>query len=149
GAIFLATIGSLGAATDSMQSWLESMPQAAEELETKFRDFSARFRQINKASEKIGALASGGDAAAPAEPGEQTPVPVEVKASAFPTVVLSTTATTIAGLTITLVLAYFFLASGDLLLRQLVQVLPSLPEKREAVEAWRDLEEQVSSYLVT
>ena len=47
------------------------------------------------------------------------------------------------------VLLYFLLASGDLFLRKLVNVLPSFRDKKRAVEMAREMERQISTYLFT
>ena len=47
------------------------------------------------------------------------------------------------------VLLYFLLASGDLFLRKLINVLPTLSDKKRAVEMAREMEKQVSTYLFT
>ncbi len=47
------------------------------------------------------------------------------------------------------ILLYFLLASGDLFLRKLVKVLPSLEDKKRAVEIARQIETEVSTYLST
>ncbi|MGB5057019.1 MAG: AI-2E family transporter, partial [Nitrospirales bacterium] len=55
----------------------------------------------------------------------------------------------ILGLVSTMILLYFFLASGDLFLEKLVKVLPRFSDKRRAVEIVRGIEGNISSYLVT
>jgi len=49
----------------------------------------------------------------------------------------------------TLVLLYFLLAAEDLFLLKLVKVLPSLDDKKRAVEICRQIEQDVSTYLWT
>jgi predicted PurR-regulated permease PerM len=50
---------------------------------------------------------------------------------------------------ITLVLTFFFLASGDLLTRRIVKLISSLSAQKEAVKAIQQIESDVSTYLVT
>ena len=50
---------------------------------------------------------------------------------------------------VTIVLLYFLLASGDLFLLKLVKVLPTLEDKKRAVEIFRQIEGNVSTYLWT
>lgn len=49
----------------------------------------------------------------------------------------------------TLVLLYFLLASGDLFLLKLVKVLPTLEDKKRAVEICREIEADIARYLWT
>jgi predicted PurR-regulated permease PerM len=48
---------------------------------------------------------------------------------------------------VTLVLLYFLLASGDMFLLKLVKILPTLDNKKLAVEIYRQIETDVSTYL--
>jgi predicted PurR-regulated permease PerM len=48
---------------------------------------------------------------------------------------------------VTLVLLYFLLASGDMFLLKLVKILPTLENKKLAVEIYRQIETDVSTYL--
>jgi len=50
---------------------------------------------------------------------------------------------------VVIVLLYFLLASGDLFLRKLIKVLPTLKDKKRAVEIAREIENNVSTYLFT
>src|SRR6267143_1353322 len=60
-----------------------------------------------------------------------------------------TTAALVAGLTEVLLLLYLLLASGDLFLRKLVEVLPVFRDKRTAVEMTEQVQQAVTQYLVT
>lgn len=154
GVMFAVFAGALTLGSQSAKAWIDQLPRTAEQLDARFRDVRQQLRSMNEATEKLGEIASGksteeDDKSADQAPDPDRPVPVEVKASAFPGTVFDTSSRLIAGLVVTLVLSFFMLASGDLLLRQLVQALPALRQKRGAVEAWRDLENHVSAYLVT
>jgi predicted PurR-regulated permease PerM len=50
---------------------------------------------------------------------------------------------------ICLTLAFFLIASGDLFYKKLVQVMPTLKNKRRALAAARAIENQLSVYLMT
>lgn len=62
--------------------------------------------------------------------------------------VLSSTGTILGELVITLVLTYFLLASGDVLIKNVLRVLPSMREKRNAVELVYNVERGISAYLL-
>jgi predicted PurR-regulated permease PerM len=59
------------------------------------------------------------------------------------------TRSVVAALATMLILLYFLLAAGDVFLRRLVEVLPSLSDKKQAVEMTRQIEKDISTYLVT
>ena len=48
-----------------------------------------------------------------------------------------------------LLLLFFFLSAGDSLLRRLVEVLPTMEDKKRAVEIASEIEENVAGYLAT
>jgi predicted PurR-regulated permease PerM len=72
---------------------------------------------------------------------------VEVKASRVPTTFINWTGTLLAGIGETLVLLYLLLASGDLFLHKLVHVMPTLREKKRAVEISHEIQQNISNYL--
>lgn len=79
------------------------------------------------------------------------PVTVEVRQPRLMAglAVLSSTGGVVAGMIIMFVLAYFLLASGDVLLNNVLHLLPSMREKRSAVELVHNVEYAISSYLLT
>jgi len=61
----------------------------------------------------------------------------------------SSTRAVVTGLGTMIVVLYFLLVSGDLFLRRLVEVLPTLSDKKQLVEISHEIERNISSYLVT
>src|SRR5205814_2750767 len=55
--------------------------------------------------------------------------------------------TFLAGTGETLVLLYLLLASGDLFLQKLVHVMPTLGDKKRAVEISHEIQQNISNYL--
>ena len=53
----------------------------------------------------------------------------------------------LAGVGETLVLLYLLLASGDLFLQKLVHVMPTMSDKKRAVEISREIQQNISNYL--
>jgi len=53
------------------------------------------------------------------------------------------------GATSTIVLAYFLLAAGDLFLRKLIRVLPTMQDKRRAVGIARTIQSEIGRYFAT
>jgi hypothetical protein len=72
---------------------------------------------------------------------------VEVKDSRGTSSILNWTGTFLAGAGETLVLLYLLLASGDLFLQKLVHVMPTLHDKKRAVEISHEVQQGISNYL--
>jgi predicted PurR-regulated permease PerM len=86
-----------------------------------------------------------------AEKVRNDPVPVEMRQPRLVTgmAFLSTTGSVLGELFVALVLAYFFMASGDMLINNVLRVLPSMREKRNVVELVYSVEKGISSYMAT
>jgi predicted PurR-regulated permease PerM len=59
------------------------------------------------------------------------------------------TGTFLAGLGESLVLLYLLLASGDLFLQKLVRVMPTMHDKKRAVDISHEIQQQISNYLLS
>jgi len=79
----------------------------------------------------------------------QEPRRVEVQTETLGERMFSQATEIVAGGVIMFILLFFLLASGDLFLRKLIRVLPSLADKKRAVEIARQIEQDVSTYLAT
>jgi predicted PurR-regulated permease PerM len=72
---------------------------------------------------------------------------VELKKTNLLDTVFSGTSKTVFSLLLVVVLLYFLLTSGDLFLTKLVHVLPTLSDKKKAVQIAREIEGNISRYL--
>ena len=63
--------------------------------------------------------------------------------------VLSNASKIIEGIAVVVLLVFFFLSSGDNFLRRLVEIAPTLTEKRTVVAIAREIETEMSRYLLT
>src|SRR5436190_12304006 len=72
---------------------------------------------------------------------------VEVKTSPVPGTLINWTGTFLAGIGETLVLLYLLLASGDLFLQKLVRVMPTMRDKKRAVDISHEIQQNISTYL--
>jgi predicted PurR-regulated permease PerM len=141
--VVVAAIGALfGIAASlrgSAQSWL-SEPQRFSRLEEKLRPITASFEILQYATEQLEKATAPRDG-----PSIQK---VELTGSGL-SGLLSTgighVASTIAAV---IGLLYLFLVSGDTFLRKLVLVTPSLKDKKRAVEIVRNIEIDISFYLL-
>ena len=77
-------------------------------------------------------------------------VPVAVaQGNALPGMIIFGTASTLVSFFTTMVILYFMLASGDRLMRGLIEVLPRFRDKRRAVEIASQIQANIGSYLAT
>jgi predicted PurR-regulated permease PerM len=121
-------------------TWMNEAPQHMTELRQRVQKMFphlARFSQAATAMKNLGATEA-----------EQKESPtVELTTSRVPGTVLNWSGTLMAGTGETLVLLYLLLASGDLFLQKLVRVMPTLREKKRAVEISHEIQQNISHYL--
>jgi len=121
-------------------TWMNDAPQHLTELRHRVQHVLPRLARFSDAATAVNNLGALG-----AEQ-EKTTV-VEVKTSRVPTLFINWTGTLLAGISETLVLLYLLLASGDLFLQKLVRVMPTLHDKKRAVEISHGIQQNISNYL--
>ena len=122
-------------------TWMNEVPKHMTELRQKAQKLfprAARFSQAAAAVNNLGATEL--------EPNQ--PPAVEFKTSRVPTFI-NWTGTLLAGLGEALVLLYLLLASGDLFLQKLVRVMPTMRDKKRAVDISHEIQQQISNYLLS
>jgi predicted PurR-regulated permease PerM len=124
--------------------WMNEAPQRMTELRQRVQKMFppvARFSQAAAAVNNLGATEEE-------KKEEQKKAPtVEVKDSRGTSSILNWTWTFLAGVGEALVLLYLLLASGDLFLQKLVHVMPTLRDKKRAVEISHEIQQNISNYL--
>jgi len=138
------TLYGIYALSGPASSWIALVPQSVRKIDDKVRALRRPVQKMNQAAEQVQHLATVGDATP--DPNVQK---VEIKEAGIAESVFSVTQGFFAGGMVVVILLYFLLASGDLFLRKLVRVLPRLEDKKVAVEIARQIEDQISSYLLT
>src|SRR5215510_11332310 len=141
----LVSLGFLGvlvvggfALVNPVRAWVSQLPASFEAAGRKLAPARQSLEQVSQATQALGE-SSGAPPAAPAPP-------------AFPSFLVQlfgTTTALMAGLAEVLLLLYLLLASGDLFLRKLVEVLPLFSDKRAAVEMTEQVQQAVTQYIVT
>jgi predicted PurR-regulated permease PerM len=121
--------------------WAQKAPQTMRRLETKLRDFKKPVQTMSKAAGQVEKITQVG--------GGSQPPTVEVRTESLGERVFSQATDLVANGMVMFILLFFLLASGDLFLRKLIRVLPSLSDKKKAVEIARQIETDISAYLVT
>jgi predicted PurR-regulated permease PerM len=125
-------------------TWMNDAPQHITELRQRIQKSFPRIIRFNDAAAAVNSLGAT-DAEKAAEQGK-TPT-LEVKESRGTGSILNWTGTLLVGIGETLVLVYLLLASGDLFLQKLVRVMPTLSDKKRAVEVSHEIQQNISNYL--
>jgi predicted PurR-regulated permease PerM len=125
-------------------TWMNEAPQHMTELRVRVLKLFPRAARFSAAAAAVNNLGATDAEKAAAEKKSPT---LEVKESRGTSSILNWTGTLLVGLGETLVLAYLLLASGDLFLQKLVHVMPTLSDKKRAVEVSREIQQNISNYL--
>jgi len=123
-------------------TWMAKLPESFRMVEYRIRDLRKPVEVVRQAADEVEKIAA-------ADPAGQPPPVVAVKTHGVMEMLLSATHSVLAGVGLTALALYFFLGWGNLSLRKLIRALPTLTEKKRAVEIARETERQVSSYLLT
>jgi predicted PurR-regulated permease PerM len=121
-------------------AWMNEAPQHMTEVRQRVQKIFPRLARFNRAAAAVSNLG------ATEEEQKQAPT-VELKTSRVPSTFINWTGTFLAGIGETLVLLYLLLASGDLFLQKLVRVMPTLRDKKRAVEISHEVQQNISNYL--
>ena len=122
--------------------WLAKMPQIAEQVERKLSTVRRSVEQVSNAAAKVEALTT-------VEAETKQPAQVVAKPPSLLSRVVTGTQNALIAAGATIVLLYFILASGDLFMRKLVRVLPTLEDKKTAVAVARTIQSAIAQYLFT
>jgi len=121
------------------QSWLTE-PERLSRLEEKLRPMTALFEKLQYATEQLEKTTA---------PRDGPPIQkVEVTRPGLSGLLSTGSGHVTSTIVAVIGLLYFFLVSGDTFLRKLVLVTPSLRDKKRAVEIVRNIETDISFYLV-
>ena len=121
--------------------WVETMPENLPRLRAKFQHVLRPAARLSEAASTVGNLAAG----EPARPAQ----PVQVKDNHVANTVFTWTGALVAGAGETIGLLFLLLASGDLFLLKLVRFMPRLRDKKQAVEVSRQVQQSISTYLLS
>ncbi len=143
--VVLATIGLIGAGiaalTGPAQGWIEKAPESLRLIEHKLFPRRSPLQEIQNVTDQIQKATQAGATA-----GTQT---VRVMQPALTDLALSGTPRALASIGSVTILVFFLLASSDVFLRKLVTVIPTFPDKKRAVEIIRQIETDISFYLLS
>jgi predicted PurR-regulated permease PerM len=120
--------------------WLERAPAASREIERKLRFVREPIEKVSEATQEVEKATQMGEPAAEA---------VVVRPPSLLQVLVARTQQIAAGALVAVILLYFLLANPDGLLEKLVGLAPALTDKKRVVGAVRQIENDVSRYLLT
>jgi len=135
--------------------WIDDAPQHVADLKARVQ---LLYPNAMKMSHAVAAVSDLGDSTAAAgaavagtpvvkKASQKPPQTVEIKDQRGTASILNWTGTVLAGLGEVLVLVYLILASGDLFLHKLVRVMPTLSDKKRAIEFSHEIQQNISNYL--
>ncbi len=143
--VVLGTVGVLGYTVwqlaEPAVTWAERAPSSLRDVERKLRILKAPMQTVSRATEQVEKLTT----VDPNTPTRQ----VEIKPTGLRDTLWEGTWGFLGATSIMLTLCYFLLASGDFFVEKAVDVLPRLQDKKLAVRLIREVESQVSVYLLT
>jgi predicted PurR-regulated permease PerM len=132
--------GGLSLLADPAADWIARAPQSMTRIQAKLTALRRPVDQIGRTADQVEKSLGGNPAAASAP---------EAKQPWFKGAIFLGTQAFLGGTIIVIVLLYFLLASGDMFLRKLVRALHSRKDKERAIKISREMESQISGYLVT
>jgi predicted PurR-regulated permease PerM len=121
-----------------VQEWIYRLPAAFARIEERVRTLMEPVRRIAKASESVQKFTADDPTNA---------LKVSVLDPSTNTILIARTGEMIGLAAMTALLLYFLLASDGGFLRRIVRVLPTLSDKKRAVETARGLEQEVGRYF--
>jgi predicted PurR-regulated permease PerM len=132
-------VGAVYGLAQPARDWITSVPTTVHTLQQRFRFLQGPLRQAQEAGQKIEAMTQAPGAktvVSPARPG-------------MIATVLSSVPHVLGMIAVILILTFFLLSSGDNFLRRLVEVAPGFSEKKVVVGIARDIQIEISRYLLT
>jgi len=149
GVVVLALVGAIGGAAyllvEPAGEWMEKAPQSMARIEERLRELKEPVEKVNRATQEVEKLTD-----VEGNGGQRSQVQqVQMEKESLSMALLRRASGVVAGLAVVLVLLYFLLASGNLFLRKLIRILPTLADKKRAVDIARQLQRDLSRYLGT
>lgn len=135
GGLAVLTIGIAG----PLSAWVGRLPTTIERIENRLSEVTHFVKLVQRAGRQVEAKIA---------PDPQTPA-VAVGGPALSAQLFASTRDMVVGLLTTAILLFFLLLSGDVFMRRLVEVLPTLTNKKRAVEITTEIRVSVSAYLLT
>ncbi len=139
--IFMALLLLLGASlAGPLSAWLAKAPESLPRLESDLWALRAPLERLQSASKELERITQSVTGNTPT---------ISLAGPGIGDFLFTNTRAIVTGLGTMMIVLYFLLLSGDLFLRRLVEVLPTLSDKKQLVEISHEIEWNISSYLIT
>lgn len=125
--------------TQPARDWVATVPTTVHTLQQRFRFLHAPIEQAREASKKIEAITQSS--------GSTTVISTEQPEMIVG--LLNGVPHVLGSIAVILILTFFLLSSGDNFLRRLVEIAPGFSEKKVVVGIARDIQLEISRYLLT
>jgi predicted PurR-regulated permease PerM len=125
---------------DPVQRWIETAPKHLRQLESRISALMVPVEAVREATEKVNAIAADNSKPKPRE--------VVVEHAGLSSA-LSLTVNTLITVLSTVMLAYFLLACGDVLMRKIVTVTPDREDKLRMLQIARTIQSEIARYFAT
>jgi predicted PurR-regulated permease PerM len=136
-----ALVGLVAALSVPAANWAERLPEGIPRLEAHLEVIKGPIQALQKVIQQA-------EQAADAPPGRGSIVSVR-RDLGITGALFAGTRSVLDGLFTTVLVLYFLLVAGDIFLRRVVEVLPTFGNKRQAVDISRQVQEDISAYLLT
>jgi len=123
--------------------WIHTSPQVVSKLKQKYESAFRPVAQLRDAAVRI----SGGNTNQMANSTPAAPASPETSNTQLLGTVFGWTGSALVSIGETIALLFLLLASGDLFIQKLVRVMPTLKDKKRAVEVSREIQQSISRYL--
>jgi predicted PurR-regulated permease PerM len=120
--------------------WTQQAPQHMAQLRQRVQTIFQPAARLSQVASEVSKLETPQD-------GRPKATPVEVEDNHAASLVINWTSSILVRVGETLVLLYLLLASGDLFLQKIVRAMPTLRDKRRAVDLSREVQHNISHYL--
>ena len=136
--VIAVLLGALASLAQPARDWVADAPQTIRTIQRRFEDIHLPLREAREATKRIEDMTTQSSA----------PTVVATQSSLLTTMAAGTPRV-LTSIMAVFILVYFFLAGGDTFLRRLVEIAPRLTEKKVVVSIARDVQGEISRYLVT
>lgn len=135
--VVAALAGTVALLSQPAGDWVANAPATIQTIQQRFHRFREPLRQAEEATRKLENITQSAD----------KPTVVTTQPSLLTSMAVGTPRV-LGSIVAVLLIVYFFLSSGDGFLRRMVEIAPGLSEKKVVVGIAREVQEEMSRYLV-
>jgi predicted PurR-regulated permease PerM len=138
---FLTCVAGLGMSLSAPAAdWVSKVPESVTRIEDRLSFLKTHISKLQDTLHQVERLGNGMSQSLPA---------VAIESPGLSSSLFSGTRSVLTAIGTTALLLFFLLLAGDMMLRRFVEILPTLSNKKQAVDISREIEHQVSVYLGT